>query len=169
MAMATKMEADLISDFASFTGGTIGAAGTVITWGYVFAMLTALRRQNAPRPYAMVMHPNQYHVLAKAVTPATAVQTNSPAFQDEVMRNFYVGSAAGVDFYTTTNVPIDGSDDAVTAMFSRNALAIDIRRAPRLEPERDASRRGIELNMTSVYAHGVWRAAFGVKGTFDAA
>ena len=52
-------------------------------------------------------------------------------------------------------------------MFSRDALGYDLRRAPRLEPERDASRRGIELNMTAVFAAGVWRPGFGVLGIFD--
>jgi len=43
-----------------------------------------------------------------------------------------------------------------------------MRRALRLEDERDASRRGIELNMTAVYAYGVWRPAMGITGLFDA-
>jgi hypothetical protein len=47
-------------------------------------------------------------------------------------------------------------------MFSRNAMALDMRRSFRLEPERDASRRGIELNASSVYAYGVWRPQYGV-------
>ena len=47
-----------------------------------------------------------------------------------------------------------------------DALALDMRRAPRLEPERDASRRGYELNLSAVYAHGVWRPKFGVCGIF---
>jgi hypothetical protein len=38
-----------------------------------------------------------------------------------------------------------------------------------MEAERDASRRGWELNMTAVYAHGVWRPEWGVCMTFDAA
>ena len=36
----------------------------------------------------------------------------------------------------------------------------------RLEPERDASRRGWELNLSTVYAHGVWRPTYGVQMIF---
>ena len=48
------------------------------------------------------------------------------------------------------------------------ALALDVRRAPRVERQRDASRRAEELNLSAVYAHGVWRPKFGVKIISDA-
>lgn len=169
MAMATSVEKAIISNFSSLTGGTVGAAGSSLTWGNFFAALSVLRATNAPRPYAAVLHPYQWHDLAQAVTPAAVAITNSPAFQNEVMAQFYVGSAAGVDLFVTSNITPDGSDDARGAMFSRQALALDWRRAPRIEPERDASRRGWELNLSSVYAHGVWRANYGVQIVSDAA
>jgi hypothetical protein len=166
-AVATKINQDLIGDMTNFTGGTVGAAGTVISWGHFFAALSQLKAQKAPGPYAAVLHTYQWHVLAKAAAVASTV-TNAPQFQDEVMRRWYVGTAAGVDIFTTSDITIDGSGDAIGGMFSRQALALDARRAPRLEPERDASRRGWELNETVVYAHGVWRPLFGIKMVFDA-
>lgn len=167
-AMAQKIETDLVGNFSSLTGGTIGAAGSAASWGYFYAMLTALRAQNAPAPYAFVCRPEHWHYMGKAVAPGATV-TNSPALQNSVVGRFYVGSVSGVDIYTSSNISRDGSDDAVAAMFNPQALALDVRRAPRLEPERDASRRGWELNLSAIYAHGVWRPKFGVKGTFDAA
>jgi hypothetical protein len=64
---------------------------------------------------------------------------------------------------------VDANDDFKGAVFPRPAIAIDWRRRVRVEPERDASRRGWELNMSAVYAHGVWRPARGVILYFDAA
>ena len=61
----------------------------------------------------------------------------------------------------------DGNDDAVGGMWSRDAMAIDIRTQPYIEPERDASRRGTELNLAATYGHGVWRPTFGIKLLFD--
>lgn len=168
MAMATEMEGDLLTTFSSMTGGTVGAAGTVIAWGHFFAMLTRLKVQKAPMPYYFVCHPYQWHQLGKAASVAGTSVLNAPQFQDEVTRNFYVGTVGGVEIYTSSNITIDASDDAYCGMFSRQALALDIRRAPRMESERDASRRGIELNFTAVYAAGVWRPAFGIQGLFDA-
>ena len=116
-----------------------------------------------------MLHVYQWHQLAKAASIATTTQANSPEFQDEVTRQWFVGRVANVDIFTTTDMTVDASDDANGAMFSTSAIALDTRRAPRLEPERDASRRGYELNITSVYAHGVWRPAFGILMTFDSA
>lgn len=167
MATATKIDTDLVNDFGSFTGGTVGAAGTVNSWGRFWAMATLLKAQKAPLPYFYVVHPFSWYPLGQAVAPGATV-TNSPAFQDRIAGNFFVGSVGGIDIFTSSNITIDGSADAIAGMFSRTALGYDNRRSPRLEPERDASRRGTELNMTTVYAHGVWRPKFGVKGIFDA-
>src|SRR5574343_45550 len=170
LAIADRIETDLLGDLASLTGGPVGGAGTVITWGHVFAALSQLKAAKAPAPYAMVLHPYQWHVLAKAVTVAGGAQTNAPAFQDAVMQKYHVQRVAGdLDIFVTSNLSIDGSNDVTSGMFSRPALALDVRRPLRIEPERDASRRGWELNASCVYAHGVWRPAFGVKMIFDAA
>lgn len=168
MALATKINTDLLGDMASLTGGTIGAAGTVITWAHFFAARSVLKAQKAPEPYNCVLHEYQWYVLARSVAPAATV-TNAPDLQNDVARRYYVGTAAGVNIFTTADLTIDGSTDAKGGMFAPMAMALDGRRAPRLEAERDASRRGVELNMTGVYAHGVWRPAFGVTLYFDAA
>jgi hypothetical protein len=169
LAMATKIETDLLGVFTSFTGGTVGAAGSAITWGHVFAMESILRTQKAPAPYFLVLHPYQWHPLAKAAQVAGASQTIAPSVAEQVNTSFWVRTVANVNIFITSNLSVDASDDAICGMFSRDALALDMRRAPRLEPERDASRRGWELNLSALYAKGVWRPKFGVKGTFDAA
>ena len=99
---------------------------------------------------------------------AASTQPVSSWLSDEVMRRWFVGSVAGVDILTTADISVNANDDAYCGMFSPVAMAIDMRRALRLEDERDASRRGIELNMTAVYAYGVWRPAMGITGLFDA-
>lgn len=167
-AVADKIDADIFSNFSALTGGTVGASGTAITWGHVMAMQARLVAAKAPRPYVFVCHPYQWHVLAKAASVASALRTNAPEYLlDAVARNYFVANYNGVDFFVSSNVPLSGTN-AYCAMFARPALAFDQRRAPRLEPERDASRRGWELNMTVVYAHGVWRPRYGIQGIFDA-
>jgi len=168
-AMATKIETDLLGCFTSFTGGTIGTAGSAITWGHVFAMEAMLRKQMAPYPYFLVLHPYQWVQLGKAASVAGTASNIADALKNEVNTSFWVRSVGGVNIFVTGNLTVDASDDVICGMFSRDALALDMRRAPRLEPERDASRRGWELNLSAVYAKGVWRPKFGVKGTFDAA
>jgi len=170
-AMAYKIDYDAFKAFEDFTGGTVGGAGTTITWGHFFAMASRLRAQNAPRPWIFVCHPYQWHRLASASSVANTSRSDAPEYvREEIARAYFMANMAGVDIFTTNNIiPDSGDDDAYVAMFHPMALAYDQRRAPRLEPERDASRRAWELNMTSVFATGVWRPKWGILGEFDAA
>lgn len=163
-AIANKIETDLISNFSSFTGGTAGVAGSALTWGRFFAAVAQLRTQNAPGPYYAVLHPYQWHDLSKEA--AVSGMQNTPQFGDAVMQNRVVARAAGVTIFESSN--ITAGTAAVAGVFAPMALALDIRRAPRIERERDASRRADEINLSAVYAHGVWRPKFGVKLIADA-
>ena len=53
-------------------------------------------------------------------------------------------------------------------MWNKEALALDIRRGLRIEPERDASLRSTELNATMIKAQGIWRPNWGVILKSDA-
>lgn len=158
-AMGSKVDSDLAGLFDELTGGTVGAAGTDMSWANFFAGITRMRAAYAPLPYVMVLHPYQWHSLGTAVAPGVTV-TNSPALQDEIANRFFAGNVAGVDIYLDGN--ITSGTSTFGAIFSRNAMALDWRRAPRIEPERDSSRRGWELNLSAVYAKGVWRPAYGI-------
>lgn len=158
-AYGQKIDENLAGLFSSLTAGTVGAAGSNLTWANFLAAITIMRRALAPRPWVCVLTPEQYHCLGTAIAPGVTV-TNSPMIQDEFMRQFYIATFSGVDVYTSANVATGTS--VFGGMFSRNALALDMRRPFRLEPERDASRRGLELNASSVYAYGVWRPQYGV-------
>lgn|SRR5574341_33454 len=158
-AYGQKLDTFLVGLFSSLTGGTVGAAGSNLTWANFLAAITKMRRALAPRPWAAVLTPEQWHCLGTAVAPGVTV-TNAPSFQDEFLRQFYVNTIAGVDIFLSANI---GTGTSVYGgMFSRNALALDMRRPFRMEPERDASRRGVELNVSSIYAYGVWRPQYGV-------
>ena len=169
LATAKKINTDVLGDLASLTGGTVGAAGTTITWGHFFAAHAQLVNTKAPPPYRCILHTYQWAQLAKAASIAASTQPAPVGVVDDVMRRWFVGSVADTDIFITSDITVDATDDANGGMFSPIAMALDMRRAPRLEPERDASRRGWELNFTTVYAHGVWRPAFGILMTFDAA
>ena len=153
-----KVDGYLAGLFSSFTGGSIGGS-TLMTWNTFFGAETLLRIAKVPRPYVCVLSPAQYYSLGTAIAPGNTV-TNSPAIQDQFARSFAIGNVGGIDILIDPNI---GTGTKVYGgMFSRNALAFDVRRAPRIEPERDASRRGWELNFSSVFAYGVWRPAQGV-------
>lgn len=169
LATATKIETDLVGLFSSFTGGTLGGtSGTsVISWSSVANGISILRNQKAPMPYFAVWHPYHWNVLEKAASVASSSQTNAaPSLLEAVNSMFFVRQVGPVFHFVSAN--ISNSTGAHSGLFSRDAIALDWRRMPRLEPERDASRRGTELNMSTVYAKGVWRPTFGIDMFFDA-
>jgi len=158
---ADKMDADIFAAGVSFTGGSVGATGSAMTWGYLYAAVANLRAAGVPRPYYAVLHPNSWEPLMEAAAVGATV-TNAPQFQDEVMRNFYVGNVPGLDgIFYSANIKKVGND-AFNLVFNPWALAFDLRKPITIEPERDASKRAWELNMSAMYAAGVWRPLWGV-------
>lgn len=159
LAVAAAYETALVSDFGSFTAGTTGSAGGTLTMNDHFKAMAYLRAQNAPRPWVAVYHPWHWYRMVGTIAPqATA---NIDGLTSGLMQNYFMGNVGGCLVFTSTF--ISSGTAAKAGMFSRDALALDVRRAPRLERERNASLRAWELNMTTVYAHGVWRPKFGVQ------
>jgi hypothetical protein len=163
MALRDKIETDLLGLMSTFTGGTMGSAAGTVTWGEVFAAATVVRNnsKNRAMPLYCVLHEYQWHSLAKATSVAGLTLTTIPDKLVGPGGSWYVGSAAGISFYATTNLTI-ASSAAYGGMFQRDAIAYDVRAPLRVEVERDASRRGWEMNATSSYAYGLWRPTFGV-------
>jgi len=165
-ALADKIDANAFSVFSSLTGGTVGVTGSAISWTYFENAIALLQAQHAPKPWVAVMHPYQWAILARAASVAGSSATNpAPSLLEDVNRNFFITNTMGVSVFVSSNVQTSGTD-AYMGVFSPLALAIDFRRAPRLEAERDASRRAWELNMSAVFAYGVWRPKYGVHGIF---
>lgn len=168
LAAADKVESDLISDMADLTGGTIGASGTAITWGYLAAAIAQARYVNKSNaiPLVAIIHGYQWSVLAKAASVAGSSLSQAPGVTEEITRTGFVATFMGVRVYQVQAEPT--SNNFTGGVFPKSAIAIDWRRPIRVEAERDASRRGWELNMSAIYAHGVWRPKLGIQMTFAA-
>ena len=169
LAALAKVESDLCGDLSSLSGGTIGASGSAITWGYVSAAIAQARNanKNPNVPLSCVIHGYQWAVLAKAASVAGSSLAQAPGVTEEITRTGWVATFMGVPIYQVFASP-DSSSDFIGGVFPATALAIDWRRGIKVEAERNASRRGTEFNMSAVYAHGGWRPALGVKMTFAA-
>lgn len=161
-AAAKHVQRNLMSDFTSLTGGTVGSAGGTLTWASLFKAIALLKQQNAPEPYYCVLQEGHWYHLGTAQLPGATV-TNAPQLQDAIVRQGLVGYAFGAYLYTTND--ITSGTAAVGAVFSREALAYDERLPFTIRPQRDESLGGgaWELNATMEYAHGVWRPKFGVQ------
>lgn len=166
------VEGHLIGDFTSLTGGTVGTTNTAITWDRVASAIAIAR--NASKsiyiPLAVVIHGFQAKTLMSSASVAGATTVAATNVADELTRQglSMAFKFDGCPIYQTF-ADANSSGDFVGAVFPKSALAIDWRRAIRIEAARDASRRGVELNMSAVYAHGVWRAELGVQILSDCA
>lgn len=167
--MAQAIDTAVFGNFTSLTGGTVGAAGSTMTWAYFDAAIARLRNGSVPMAgLVAVMHPYHWNDLAAAASTAATSSTNAPEWlRAELARNYFIAQHSGVAIFVSPYVGTS-STDAYFAVFHPMALALDVRRGFRIEPERDASRRVWELNATEIYAHGVWRPKWGVQGIADA-
>lgn len=165
---ALTVERHLLGDLASLTGGTIGAAGTVITWGHIYAARAQMQAASLLGPYFCALHTYQMFQLRRSLSVAGITLNQVPAPAD-LQVPFTITQVGDITFYETPNLTIDGSGDVTSGFWMREALALDSRQPFRIEPDRDASFRRSELNATMTYAHGVWRPTYGIKFIFDAA
>jgi len=166
-AIATKIDKDLIALFDGFST-SLGGAGTEITVADLMKAAATLKTNKARGQMAAVVHPWHAYQL-KANLTNTFVNPNGGDLQNDAMRNAYVGQIGGIDIYESANVTIDGSDDAIGAVFVPEALAIAMKRDFNLETQRDASLRAFELNATAIYGVGELDDDYGVELLFDAA
>ena len=172
MTIASKIDTDLCSVFDSFAtdkGDGAGNTATIANFGAAVAVV----RNNMKRGGQVfaVFHPYHWHDIWVELGQPAATYANMADLTSQAMRDYYVGSLLGIQqIYTSSNVTDLGGDDFVSGVFAREAIALDTRRAYRLEPERDASLRAWELNATAGYAYGLGpRPTFGVGFTADAA
>ena len=166
-AIATKIDKDLIALFDGFST-SLGSAGTEITVADLMKAAATLKNNKARGQMAAVVHPFHAYQL-KANLTNTFVDPNGGDLQNDAMRNAFVGQIGGIDIYESSNLTIDGSDDAKGAVFVPEALAIAMKRDFNLETQRDASLRAFELNATAIYGVGELDDDYGVELLFDAA
>lgn len=166
MAVATKIDTDVFSNFDSFGTG-IGASGSEMSLKYVAAAISRLQNAHAPNPHYVVQHPYHWYEVWVDLGQPEANQAFLGDMANEAMRNWAVGDWMAAQWFVSSNTEASGTD-RYAGVFHREALALDTRRRMRLEPERDASKRATELNLTAGYAHGVRRDEFGIYILADA-
>jgi hypothetical protein len=165
-AIATKMDVDLIALFTGLSD-SLGTAGAEITVADLFKASAKLRANKVRGAINAVIHPYQAYAL-KANLTNTFANPNGADLQNEAMRTGYVGTIAGINIYESANISIDGSGDAIGAVFAPEAFAIAIKRDFNLAPQRDESLRAWELNATAVYGVAELDDTYGVKVLADA-
>lgn len=168
-AAAKKVDTDLVGVFSSFTTDT-GTANSAFSTTILADAISTLRAVYAPTSQIRaVLHPYHWHDIWLEMGVPAATYANKDEMTARALNQYFMGQYLSIPVYTSMNISIDSNADAISGVFTPQSIALDTRRAYRLEHERDASLRAWELNATMVYAYGLGeRPAFGVKITADA-
>jgi len=167
-AISTKIDTDLVGDFSSLAVDLGPGAGSAADLQSFADAIAYLRNAKARGAIQIVAHPYHWHDIWTQLGQPAGTYDFLGDIANQAMRDYFVGLFLGARWYISANISVDDSDDAISGIFVPDALAFDSRRPPRLEPERDASLRATELNMTAGYAHGTLRDEWGVYYTADA-
>lgn len=160
-----KEDQDGTTQLASFTGTTLGAAGTVLSPGHISGagarVMIGNSRANPEPPDGDifgVFHPLSVHVVAGRLIPWSNVPTGTNVFgtntgahagvtatnggiasgmTEELVRKGYkaVGTIGGVIVKTDANLTVDSSDDCTGAVFAREGLIYVSEEDPTLVPD----------------------------------
>lgn len=167
-AISTQVDTDLAGLFSSFSTGK-GTAGSVAAIVNVAAAIAVLRNNTKMTgSNNVVLHPYQWHDIWLELGQPQANKAFLGEFANQAMRDYAVGNMIDGQWYTSTNVTGGGGGTCYGGVFRQEALALDVRRPYRLEPERDASKRAWELNATMGYGYGTLRSSYGVYIVSDA-
>lgn len=161
--LASAVDTQLAGLFSSLTGGTVGTAGSTLTWANVFLAQAKMRTNKLAGPYTCILHPVQWYYLTSASSGVPTLM-QSEKIKDSVVGTFYQASFGGIDFYVDANIA--SGTAAVGGMFVKDAMVLDVRQGLKIEPQYQAKisgNGGWELNASMMYAYGVYRPTHGVE------
>lgn len=120
---AISVAQKLISLIANITDGFAASTGSGdLTWDVVMGAITTLEVAKAGGPAIALLHPYQWGDLRKSA--ASAGVSLAPAVQgslDAALGSSYKGRYMGVDFYTSSAVPLD-TGNYKGGLFTRGAI-----------------------------------------------
>lgn len=166
-SVATKIDVDLVNEFVNFDNN-VGASGSALAISIVAAAVSLLRADSIPNPLWVVLHPHGWYDIWTELGAPPVEQAFLGDLANQALRDYFVGSFIGLNWFTSANISIDATPDARGAVFHRDSLAFDVRTPMEMETERDASLGATELNVVTRYAVGIRRANWGMDIIHDA-
>lgn len=169
-ALGSKIDSDLMGLFTGFSTSMGGGAGVELTATHIASVVATLRANAAPTDngvYYGVFHPYQIAPVKSALTNTFTGLTGGE-LSNAAMRNGYVGNLLGVQIFENSNISIDGSGDAIGAIFSKEALGLAMAHNMKVTSQYQASKRGTDVVATARYGVSELVDTYGVKVTSDA-
>lgn len=162
--VSVQNETQVLTEPASTSGGTFAVAFRNASTGDTIPFNASAATVQAALEALYTIGTGNVSVAGSAGGPYTVTFQGKFAGQDVELMTAPDGSLTGGatdDIIVTAGV--SPSSYARGGIFTRDALAFDLRRGLRVEPERDASARWTELNASMIYAASEWRAERGIE------
>ena len=167
-AIGRQIDTELAALFDGFSG-SVGSANDELTIDDLFKAAATLRNNQAPGPYVCVLHPFQAFQIKKLLAGNGNTPMNNHDLANEALREGFVGRIAGMDIFESTVITGGDSAGAFTgAAMSQDALGYMVKRAMRVEEQRDASLRATEIVGSMAYGVSEIFDGYGVKIIGDA-
>ena len=156
-AMARKKDTDVHSLYASLgarlSPTSLGAAGAIMKASNVAAAVAFAKANKFGTQIYILHHPNAVADLAYNVATFAGSSELTGGWSVDLLKNFYSGLRPinGVPIFEDGNLSVDSSDDAVSVIADKSAMAVLNSVETKTERQRDASLRATEVVMTSDY------------------
>jgi N4-gp56 family major capsid protein len=169
-AMAEKVDTDLATNFANFSN-VINKAEAAVTVEDIFKAAATLRANKANQNggFVAVLHPYQTYDLKAQLTNSGATMSHSLSdVGNQALLDGFVGRIAGVDIFESTVIDGDSAGAYAGAVMTQDALGYMVKRNMRIETERNASKRSLEIVGSMAYGTAELFDQYGVAILSDA-
>jgi len=174
-AIAEKMDSQVFDLFNSFTQ-SVGTEDSDVTVNNILDAIATLRQNKISSPLVAVLAPKQAVQLKKSLAGNNGVySTSATEIASSVLRQYYLGTFAGVQIFESSLVKqnldtdADATLNAVGAVFARTALGHAMRGSVTMKTEDRAATRSTDVSMTAVVGSGILQNTHGVKIVGNAA
>lgn len=169
-AIAESMDKQVFDLFTSFSTEVGPGAGAEVTVDHLLKAAATLRSNKLTGPFFAVLHPKQAYNVKKQLSNAGANTVPSlSAVGDSVLSGFYLGTVAGIQVYESGLITVDGSDDAIGAVFARSAIGHAMRGSIDMNELYLPKERATDVVLKAVAGAAILQNSHGVKITGDAA
>ena len=169
-AMAEKVDTDIAANFRNFSN-IIEKSGAALNVEDIFKAAATLKANKADQNGNMVclLHPFQAFDIKKQLTNNGATMSHSLSdVGNAALSSGFVGRIAGVDIFETTVLEGDSAGEITGAVMTQDALGYMVKRAMRIETERNASKRSLEIVGSMAYGSAELFDQYGVAISTDA-
>ena len=167
--VAQAMDEVIVDLFGSASTDVGPGAGNELTMDHILKAAATLRKNSVPmQGIVAVLSPSAAYNLKKTLVNAGGSLSDND-LANAAARDYYLGTVAGVAMYESASIDVDGSDDAVSAVFHPAAIGMVMKRDLRIATQRDESIRGFEVVSSAAFGAGILDQAKIVKMTSDSA